>query len=103
MKEKPVNYTDWRGLICIALLLFILAGSGIACASSGEGVQIYPTDSGASPSALVEPPDTTAYQGSSDAFSLFYNPAPLWCALGAVIVLLVGYVLVRKSRGKDAP
>lgn len=52
---------------------------------------------------LAEPADTTTYQGSADAFRLFYNPVLLGCTLGAVIVLLVGYFLARKSRGKDAP
>ena len=59
-----------------------------------------PTDGAAPSAALAEPADTTAYQGSNDVFSFFYNPVLLMCALGAVIVLLAGYVLVRKSRGK---
>ena len=105
MKEKLVNYTGRRRLICIALLLFILAGSSMAHAAtgSGEDVQVNPTDGEAPPATLAEPADMTAYQGSDDVFSLFYNPTALWCALGAVIVLLVGYFLARKSRGKDAP
>ncbi len=68
-----------------------------------EGLQVNPTDGEAPPAALAEPADTTAYQGSADAFSFFYNPMYLLCTLGAVVVLLVGYILVRRSRGKDTP
>lgn len=102
MKEKLVNYTGRRRLICIALLLFILAGSSMAHAAtgSGEDVQVNPTGGEAPPAALAEPADTTTYQGSADAFSLFYNPVLLGGVLGAVIVLAVGYVLIRRSRGK---
>ncbi len=92
-----MNGTGRGGLICIALLLFILVGSGIACASLGEEP---PADAGEGREAvLAEPADTTTYQGSADAFSLFYNPV----LFGAVIVLAVGYVLIRRSRGKDVP
>ncbi|WP_243669112.1 hypothetical protein [Methanoculleus chikugoensis] len=89
-------------MISVALLLFILAGSGIACASPGGEP---PADAGEGREAvLAEPVDTTTYQGSGSAFSVFYNPpVHLACALGAVIVLAVGYVLIRRSRGKDAP
>ena len=98
-------------MISIALLLFILACSGIACASPGEDVQVSPTageeplaDTGDDREAmLAEPAGTTAYQGSDSVFSVFYNPVLLVCGLGAVIVLAIGYYLVRKSRGKDAP
>ncbi len=96
-----MNGTGRGGLICIALLLFILVGSGIACASLGEEP---PADAGEGREAvLAEPADTTTYQGSADAFSLFYNPVLLGGVLGAVIVLAVGYVLTRRSRGKDVP
>ncbi|MDD4566470.1 hypothetical protein L21_0580 [Methanoculleus chikugoensis] len=102
MNEKQfINGTGRGGLICIALLLFILAGSGIACASPGGEPQ---ADAGKGREAVLgEPADTTTYQGSGSAFSIFYNPVHLACALGAVIVLAVGYVLIRRSRGKDAP
>ncbi len=84
-ERRFMNSTGRRGLICIALLLFILAGSGIACASpggeppadAGEGRQIV----------LADPAGTTTYQGPDSAFSAFYNPVLLGCALGAVIVL----------------
>ncbi|MCM2465187.1 hypothetical protein DIC75_02435 [Methanoculleus sp. CWC-02] len=66
-------------------------------------VLIDPTDGEAPPAVLAEPADTTTYHGSGSAFSVFYSPVHLGCALGAVIVLLVGYFLVRRSRGKDAP
>ncbi|HQC33679.1 MAG TPA: hypothetical protein PLG95_03000 [Methanoculleus sp.] len=66
-------------------------------------VRVDPTGGAAVSAALAEPADTTAYLGPNDAFSLFYNPVLLMCGLGAVIVLLVGYFLVRRSRGKDAP
>jgi len=90
-----------RGLISVALLLFILAGSGIACASPGGEP---PADAGEGREAvLAEPGDTTTYHGSESAFSIFYNPVLLACGLGAVIVLAVGYFLIRRSRGKDAP
>lgn len=105
-----MNGTGRGGLICIALLLFVLAGSGIACASPDEDVQFDPTDGEAPPAdtgstqkaVLGEPADTVAYQGSKSSFSVFYNPMLLGCGLGAVIVLVVGYVLIRRSRGKDA-
>ena len=94
-------------LICVVLLLFILAGSSIAHASA----QIDPTDGealsvdteGARQTMLEEPADTVAYQGSKSAFSVFYNPVLLGIALGAVIVLSVGYYLIRTHRRKDAP
>ncbi|MCC7556387.1 MAG: hypothetical protein KO254_09820 [Methanoculleus marisnigri] len=90
-----------RGLISVALLLFILAGSGIACASPGGEP---PADAGEGREAvLAEPGDTTTYHGSESASTIFYNPVLLGCALGAVIVLAVGYFLIRRSRGKDAP
>ncbi|MDV4341926.1 hypothetical protein HL657_01770 [Methanoculleus sp. YWC-01] len=90
-----------RGLISVALLLFILAGSGIACASPGGEP---PADAGEGREAvLAEPGDTTTYHGSESASTTFYNPVLLGCALGAVIVLAVGYFLTRRSRGKDAP
>ncbi|MFA6673341.1 MAG: hypothetical protein WCS24_11895 [Methanoculleus sp.] len=90
-----------RGLISVALLLFILAGSGIACASPGGEP---PADAGEGREAvLAEPGDTTTYHGSESASTTFYNPVLLGCALGAVIVLAVGYFLIRRSRGKDAP
>lgn len=102
MEEKQfINGTGRRGLICIALLLFILVGSGIACASPGGEPR---ADAGDGQKAvLAEPADTTTYQGSGGVFSVFYNPVHLGCALGAVIVLAVGYVLVRRFRVKDAP
>jgi len=114
MEERRfMNNTGRGGLICIALLLFILAGSGMAHAATAPGgdVQADPTSGGASAAdlenarqtVLAEPADTTTYQGSGSAFSIFYNPVHLACALGAVIVLAVGYVLIRRSRGKDAP
>ncbi|NLT21964.1 MAG: hypothetical protein GXX82_02845 [Syntrophorhabdus sp.] len=108
--------TIGRGrLICIALLLFILAGNGIAHAATepGEDVQIDPTTGEASPADLenarqlvLEQPevgDTTTYHGSRSAFSVFYDPVLLGCGLGAAIVLSVGYYLIRTYRGKDAP
>ncbi|MDD3858315.1 MAG: hypothetical protein PHP43_09750 [Methanoculleus sp.] len=111
--KRLMNGTGRGGLICIALLLFILAGSGIAHAATGPGgdVQANPTNGGASAAdlensrqiVLAEPADTTTYQGSGGVFSVFYNPVYLGCALGAVIVLAVGYVLIRRFRGKDAP
>lgn len=67
-------------------------------------VRIDPTDSGSPSAALAEPPDTTTHRGAEGAVSLFYNnPVLLGGVLGAVIVLLVGYFLVRRSREKDAP
>jgi lipoprotein signal peptidase len=92
MEERRfMNGTGRGGLICVALLLFILAGSGIVCASpAGEGQEIV----------LGEPADTTRYQGSGSAFSIFYNPMLLGCGFGAVIVLVLGYYLIRRSRGK---
>ena len=104
-----MNGIDRSGLICIALLLFVLAGSGIACASPGEDVQFNPTDGEAPPADMgsaqkavfEEPADTVAYQGSETAFTVFYNPVPLGCGLGAVIVFSVGYFLIRRHRGKD--
>ncbi len=90
-----------RGLISVALLLFILAGSGMACASPGGEP---PADAGEGREAvLAEPGDTTTYHGSESASTIFYNPVHLACGLGAVIVLAVGYFLIRRSRGKDAP
>lgn len=94
-------------LFCVVLLLFILAGSSIAHASA----QIDPTNGEALPvdtenarqTMLEEPADTVAYQGSESAFSAFYNPVLLGVALGAMIVLLVGYYLIRMHRRKDAP
>ena len=114
MEERRfMNNTGRRGLICIALLLFILAGSGIAHAATGPGgdVQADPTNGGASAAdlenarqtVLGDPADTTTYQGAENVLSVFYNPVHLACALGAVIVLAVGYVLIRRSCGKDAP
>ncbi|WP_243669119.1 hypothetical protein [Methanoculleus chikugoensis] len=53
---------------------------------------------------LEQPADTAVYHGSESAFSIFYSPPVLLgCGLGAVIVLAVGYFLIRRSRGKDAP
>ncbi|MCK9307122.1 MAG: hypothetical protein M0P17_06285 [Methanoculleus sp.] len=112
MKEKRVmNGTGRGGLICIALLAFILAGSSIACASPGEDVQFNPTDGEAPPAdagngreaVLEEPAGTVAYRGSESAFSVFYNPMLLGCGLGAVIVFSVGYFLIWRYRGKGAP
>ncbi|CCJ34980.1 hypothetical protein BN140_0057 [Methanoculleus bourgensis MS2] len=100
-------------LICVVLLLFILAGGGMAHASAqpGEDVRIDPTNGealsvdteNARQTMLEEPADTVAYQGSESAFSVFYNPVLLGFALGAVIVLSVGYYLIRTHRRKDAP
>ncbi|MCK8518427.1 hypothetical protein [Methanoculleus sp. 7T] len=100
-------------LICVVLLLFILAGGGIAHASAqpGEDVRIDPkngealsVDTGnARQTVLEEPPDTVTYQGSESAFSVFYNPVLQGVALGAVIMLLVGYYLIRTHRRRDAP
>lgn len=101
--------------ICIALLLFILAGSGIAHASAqpGEDVQIDPTNDelsvagteNARQTALETPGigDTAAYHGSKSAFSVFYDPVLLGVALGAVIVLSAGYYLIRTYRRRNAP
>ncbi len=102
MKDRQfINGTGRGGLICIALLLFILAGSGIACASPGGEP---PADTGNDrQTVLGEPADTTAYHGSESVFSIFYNPVLLAGGLGAVIVLAVGYFLIRRSHGKDAP
>lgn len=112
-KRRFINGTGRGGLICIALLLFILAGNGIAHAATGpgEGVQVDPTSGEASAAdlentrqtGLAEPADTTTYHGAESVFSIFYNPVHLACGLGAAIVLAVGYFLVRRSRGKDAP
>ncbi len=113
MEERRfINGTGRRGLISVALLLLILAGSGVARAATdpGESVQVNPVNSEPSPAGtedtrqtvLEEPADTVAYQGSKSAFSVFYNPVLLGCALGAVIVFPVGYFLIRKHRGKDA-
>ena len=112
-ERRFMNNTGRRGLISIALLLFILAGSGIAHAATAPGgdVQADPTSGGASAAdlenarqtVLAEPGDTTTYHGSESASTIFYNPVLLGCALGAVIALAVGYFLVRRSRGKDAP
>jgi hypothetical protein len=52
---------------------------------------------------LAKPADTVTYGGAESAFSIFYSPVLLGCGLGAVIVLAVGYFLIRRSRGKDAP
>ena len=100
-------------LICIAMLLFILAGGGIAHAAAqpGEDVRIDPKNGealsvdteNARQTVLEEPADTVAYQGSESAFSVFYNPVLLGVALGAVIMLLVGYYLIRTYRRRDAP
>jgi len=100
-------------LICVVLLLFILAGGGMthAAAQPGEDVRIDPTNGealsvdteNARQTMLEEPADTVAYQGSESAFSVFYNPVLLGFALGAVIVLSVGYYLIRTHRRKDAP
>lgn len=100
-QKRFMNGTGHGGLIYIALLLFILAGSGIACASPGGEP---PADAGEGREAVLgEPADTTTYHGSESASTIFYNPVLLGCGLGAVIVLAVGYVLIRRSRGKDAP
>ena len=89
--KRFLNDTGWKGLIFIDMLIFFLAGSGIVCASpAGEGQEIV----------LGEPADTTRYQGSGSAFSIFYNPMLLGCGFGAVIVLVLGYYLIRRSRGK---
>lgn len=100
VEEKQfMNGTGRKGLICIALLAFILAGSGIACASPGGAP---PADAGEGREAVLEQPaDTAAYHGSESAFSVFYNPMLLGCGLGAVIVLAVGYFLIWRYRGKD--
>ncbi|KLK88776.1 hypothetical protein SZ63_07310 [Methanoculleus sediminis] len=113
MKERRiVNVTGPGRLICFALLLFVLAGSGMACASPGEGVQVDPADDGTPPvdtgngrqTVLGEPADTTTYHGSGSVFTVFYNPVLLGCGLGAVAVVSVGYVLIRRYRGgKDTP
>ena len=101
--------------ICIALLLFILAGSGMAHASAqpDEDVRIDSTDDGfsvadtenARQTALETPGigDTAAYHGSKSAFSVFYDPVLLGVALGAVIVLSAGYYLIRTYRRRNAP
>jgi len=100
-ERRFINGTGRGGLICIALLLFILVGSGITCASPGGEP---PADTGEGREAVLEQPaDTVVYHGSESAFSIFYNPVLLACGLGAVIVLAVGYFLIRRSRGKDAP
>ena len=112
-RKRLMNGTGRGGLICIALLLFILAGSGIAHAATAPGgdVQADPTNGGASAAdlenarqtVLAEPADTTTYHGAESAFTVFYNPVHLACALGAVIVLAVGYYLIRRSRGRNTP
>lgn len=96
-------------------MLFILAGSGIAHASAqpGEDVRIDPTndelsvaDTGNTRETALEKPeigDTAVYNGSKSVFSAFYNPALLGIALGAVIVLSVGYYLIRIYRRRNAP
>jgi hypothetical protein len=113
MKERRfINGTGRGGSICIALLLFILAGSGVAHAATDpdEDVQFNPTDGEAPPAdtgsarkaVLEEPADTVAYRGSESTFSAFYSPVLLGYALGAVFVLSVGYFLIRRYRGKGA-
>jgi len=111
--RRFANGTGRGRLIFVALLLFILAGSGMAHAATdpGEDVQVNPMNSGPSPvgtedarqTVLGEPADRVAYRGSGSAFSLFYNPVSLACGLGAVLVLSVGYYLIRRSREKDTP
>jgi hypothetical protein len=108
-----MNGTGRGGLICIALLLFVLIGSGVATASAPPGGDVRadsagggasPDDAGSAPQTLLEQPeigDTVTYHGSEDAFSMFYEPVLLWYVLGAVIVLLLGYYLVRTYRRKD--
>jgi hypothetical protein len=64
-----MNGTGRGGLICVALLLFILAGSGVAHAAADpdEGIQIDPTNGeallvdteNARQTGLAEPADTT--------------------------------------------
>jgi hypothetical protein len=114
MEERRfMNGTGRGGLICVALLLFILAGSGVAYAATdpGEDVRFRPMSSETSQAGtedprqtvLAKPADTVTYGGAESGFSVFYNPVLLGCALGAVIVLSVGYFLIRRSRGKDAP
>ncbi|WP_292366515.1 MULTISPECIES: hypothetical protein [unclassified Methanoculleus] len=114
MEERRfMNGTGRGGLICVALLLFILAGSGVAHAATdpGEDVRFNPMSGETSQTGaedtrqtvLAKPADTVAYGGAESAYSIFYNPVHLGCALGAVIVLAVGYVLIRRFRGKDAP
>lgn len=114
MKERRfINGTGRRMLICVTLLLFILAGSGVAHAAAdpGEGMRFDPTDGevssvdtgNARQTVLAEPADTTKYEGSGSVFSIFYNAMHIGCALGAAIVLAVGYILIRRFRGKDAP
>jgi|BioPla2DNA2_1021312.scaffolds.fasta_scaffold57910_2 hypothetical protein len=108
-----MNVSGRGRLICVLLLLFILTGGGMAHAAAqpGEDVRIDPTNGealsvdteNARQTALQEPEDTVAYQGSESAFSVFYNPVLLGIALGAVIVLSVGYYLIRTHRRKDAP
>lgn len=110
-----MNDIGRKGLFCIALLLFILTGSGIADASTypGEDLQLDLENGGASPAdtedsrqLVLEQPEiggTVMYHGSESAFSVFYNPVLLGYALGVVIVLSVGYCFIRTYRRKDAP
>lgn len=109
-----MSKTGWDGLICIALLLFVLIGIVAATASVPPGGDVRadstgggasPDDAGSAPQTLLEQPeigDTVAYHGSEDAYSVFYKPVLLWCVLGAVVVLLLGYCLIRKYRRKGA-
>ncbi len=106
-----MNSNGRGGLISVALLLFILVGSGVAYAATdpGEDVRFNPMSGEISQAGtedtrqtvLAKPADTVAYRGAESVFSVFYNPVHLGCALGAVIVLSVGYFLVRRYSGKD--
>ncbi|MBR1369917.1 hypothetical protein RJ53_10685 [Methanocalculus chunghsingensis] len=80
-------YNNCRRLISVSLFLFILVGSsGIIHASA----------------QMAEDAQVVAYHGSNSAFSIFYNPAYIGCHLGFVVLLAVGYFLIRMHRRKGA-
>ncbi|MDN7026220.1 hypothetical protein FGU65_15265 [Methanoculleus sp. FWC-SCC1] len=47
--------------------------------------------------------DTVTYSGPKSAFSVAYKPVLLWYAFWALVVLSVGYYVVRKYRRKGEP
>jgi len=97
------------GLICVALLLFILIGGGMAHASTypGEGTQTVPADDeqrlySGTLTEFNQPVigEEITYEGSESAFSVSYKPVLLYYALGVLIALAVAYYLIRKYRRK---